>query len=752
MADERTLRALLRFGIKREDIDEAKRGIRDVEGLLKDVERQMDRLSQAGEKISSVGMRLTAFGAAISGPFVLAARSYVQYAGQADEYSRRWLAATEDLEQSTIRIGRVAAEQLLPFLESAADLMERVAQFAEDNPGAIKAAVAIGGGATALGTLATTVGQLAVTVGAVGKIVAGLGLTGGGAAAAGGAAGTAGAGALSGEAALAAMGGGPLAGGLGAGAITGIVAAAIGAGVIRVELTKEALGAVGIAPESGLGSFITAGLDVTGVGGIVRAFEELSGIDIGGVAKDLLGLSESIDELGEGTAGGGGEIIPRAALDAYIAYQQNVEEKEREHGEARQAIIEDYNAAVEAEMRGYEERRAQLIEDFEERRAQATADFERRRERIERDFYRARELAAADFAASQVAAAADFARQEARAEQSYYAQRARRARDFGIEMARMEQDHQRQMRRLREDHEARETDLIAARDALGLVREQRSYERQRQDAEEDYQVRASRRNQDFAREMADMEAAFREQRAMRLEDFQRRQAEAQAAFEARRQQELEEYEQRRADEQEDFDLREQQEKKHHTQMLIELAAQHLRELLRMYNHRNSVLRELDNRHRHELSRMRTAFGQQLAALGIHLNAEKTVAVGYYALMKADFRNWLRAMRNEIRASTPAGVPYYQAGGYARAGLAFLHDREFVLNQATTQAAERMARGQLTQEKALALMARGTTQLVLQQRFSFTGRLAADEKEWYRKVARDAAKDAFSQVMQDMVIV
>ncbi|MBN1815046.1 MAG: hypothetical protein JXA14_24645 [Anaerolineae bacterium] len=788
MTDERTLRAILRFGIQKKDVAEAKKGVKEVEKSLKSTEEQMRKLRESGEQLTSVGLRLAAFGAAVSGPFVLAARSYVQYAGQADTYSRRWLAATGDLEQAQIRIGRVAARELVPALELAADLADKASRFVEHHPEIIRAALLIGGATAGASALLSVGGQLQSVIGTLGLLSGGAGGTATGVfspktmivQSAGkliiaGAVGEMLSQQLTGQGltGLFTIQEGEIAGAQRAVGMAGSSTQQLQTELERVradlEIVKQYRGGwAALIPgmtgpgggtygrqEEIMGGRWKAG-SATAIEDKIAELERLEK-EIEGALAGTSELADAMGRIGEEAPAASEMILPDAAVDAYIAYQQDVERMEQEHADKRKAIIEDYNTQVEQATQRYEERRAQMIEDYEERRAQDVADFERRRERIERDFQRARELAAADFAASQTSAAADFTQQEGDAEEGYYSSRAKRARDFGIEIERMEEDHQRQMSRMREDHEAREGDLIAARDALGLVREQRQYEKDRQRAEEDYQVQASRRSEDYAREMADMEEAFREQREARLADFERRQAEAQAAYEERRQQELEEYEQRQADEQEDFDLRQAQEAKHNAQMLLELHDQHTKELRQMYNHKNDMLSELDKLHRDELSRRETAFANQLNALDSHLLGEQVLAQGYYDNMKEDFRGWLQDMQDAMQSSTSGGVSSFQHGGYTHRGLAYLHDREFVLNPDTTQAVDSLLGGALTQQKILAAVSGGMSTAsktgvviqVNQSNWGFKGAFSNGEKKWFKQMAYDQTLQAVSDVVDGL---
>jgi hypothetical protein len=73
-------------------------------------------------------------------------------------------------------------------------------------------------------------------------------------------------------------------------------------------------------------------------------------------------------------------------------------------------------------------------------------------------------------------------------------------------------------------------------------------------------------------------------------------------------------------------------------------------------------------------------------------------------------------------------------------------REFVLDHATTQAAERMVGGRLTQRNVLGAGGRGGGKnLTLSQIFTFHGDMSPEMRQWYRKTAKAEAVEAFAEV-------
>jgi hypothetical protein len=139
------------------------------------------------EKLAQVGNKLALVGGAIVAPFALAMKKYVDATKETEPTSKKIVELSKRWEESQVRIGRVTAEILLPTLEKALDVVDKVAAFAEKNPGAIKAAVGIGGTLVVLGGLISTAASIVSTIATIQGLAAGAGIAlGGGGAAAGG--------------------------------------------------------------------------------------------------------------------------------------------------------------------------------------------------------------------------------------------------------------------------------------------------------------------------------------------------------------------------------------------------------------------------------------------------------------------------------------------------------------------------------------------------------------------------------------
>ena len=125
----------------------------------------------------------------------------------------------------------------------------------------------------------------------------------------------------------------------------------------------------------------------------------------------------------------------------------------------------------------------------------------------------------ADITQKRIAAAQSLSSDLSRMDSQYYANRLAAAESFGLESQRAEEDHQRQMRQMQQSHDKRVRKLVDSRDALGLEDEIDAFEDERSQAEEEYSVMQSRRNQDYANQMRDMEKAFQAQRQERINAY-----------------------------------------------------------------------------------------------------------------------------------------------------------------------------------------------------------------------------------------
>jgi SWI/SNF chromatin-remodeling complex subunit SWI1 len=667
--------------------DAAKKSADKAAVSIKQLNDRMNSLAETGEKLSSIGGAVAGIGAVISGPLLLAANSYIQATGRAEAQSRRWLSTQERIGKAGQDVGRVVVQQVLPYLEKAADLAEKAARFAEQHPEAIAAALKIGTVLAGLGAALVTVGQIAATAANIGKLYAAAAT-----AKAAGAAGAAGAG-VAGGAALAA--GGVLA-----------VGGAAAYGVMRAgeEITGRKFG-VTVTQTASLVSY--------GLGSLIGKGEEFAkftygvGEKLGLTGKQATEAAQSVDALNTSLADMVGDATWKSALAGYEQFQKENTAATAQYEQFRADLIDRYG-----------QRRAQAEQQYEQQRTAIVTDFAQQQARALQDFRQGQARAATDFSRNQAQAAAAFARAQAQADSDYYAQRALNARNFGLEAARMEADHQRDMRRMQQDYLNQVADAEIDRDATALYQATRSYDQQRTQAEEDYQTEAQRRNADYAQSVADQEAAFQQQRAQRAEEFSRQQAEAQAHYAEQRDQQLADFAQEQAD------ARNQQ-----AERLAELDAAYQEEKAQTDIQQQEELAAEYAHYEAEKVLRSTKFQEQLTALDAALTGQQATAQAKYAAMEADFTAYLNRLQTSIPKTTPTSARTATrrggraAGGYADYGAYTLGEagREFVLNADTTRQLEGAYGGALTQQTF-------NSQPVSIQA-SFTG-MGANDRQWF----------------------
>ncbi len=680
MAEERIIRARLIFEADPQSAARANTATDQLRGRLKQLEQQaestrrrMQALRQDAERLASISRNVGLLGAAITAPLIAAAQRYATTTGQTERASRRWLAALRDIEGANLRIGRVAANQLLPVLEKAASVAERLAAFAERNPEAVKAALGIGGGLVALGTLGALAAQ-GIKLYADFQLLTAASTQATAAALMNAAA----------DKMLLAAGGS-----LGAGGAAG--RAAGGAGLlVAAPLAAAAVGAAA-------GTASPENVSVTNRGFIPFDFN-IPPVTAGGSSGPISGRTP--EEWAALYAGGGRDRSRAAAR--YALQQAGLRAAARTAGAEAFGTTQGQLNALEAETA---DRRAALIADFRERATQLEAGYHEDRARLIADFEQSEARRLEDFQEARALAARDFAQREARLEEDYYAQRLRRARDFGADTARFEEDHQREQRYAAEDHSDRLRDLAAGRDALGFVKEQRAYEKERRRREEEHQIEAARRSADFAQDLADAEAAFAESREQRLAD----------------------YEQQLADEQAQYDKESKRREEDQAARLRDLDDQYRKEKSKLQAHLTQQQKQLEDQYTKEKNRLKAHLRDQFTQLSEGLG-------DVYDL----FGDFIDALEGTMTPGTDpwnpppnpdGGDTPMAAGGYAFAGRYRMGERgrEFVLNAMSTRAAERALGGMLSQERILSGLSGGGGGAGLSLSFAFHGSLSESDR-------------------------
>lgn len=605
------------------------------------------KMKDGAEKFAQIGGQLVGLGAAITAPFILSANQYVQTAGVAEGASSRWISSMQRIEEAQLRVGRSTTEILNPGLEKAAELAESLASAIEQNPQALQSVLGVGAGLTAAGATITGGAQLAGSLASLKQLQA-----------AGGTSGALAGGALKlGEVALTAS----------AVYLAGNIGLNIGNYLNKAIYGKDT-------PDQTFGDvLVTLGQASTLLPTALLSF---------------IGLNDEYMAIAE-------KINPALVMGNWVKGMEAEQKAQMPDADVvRQETLSIYAAWQEAEK---------ARKDFETQsgaeRNQIVQDQAAERTRLEQTYGQQRATAVTSFLQS-----------EARLEQDYYRQRQQLAASHGKEMARMEQDHQRDQRRRKEDFDTQSLDLTANRDALGLVRAQRSYETDRRRAEEDYRVQVSRRNQDYADQLSQMEANFALQR-------ERRQADMEAK-------------------------------------LAEMDEQRAAEMKKLDERNAEVLKKLDERNARELKALqdneqkRYRVLTDVAVRGI--SEAQSLAIQASQTYLSGFRAWLAQQMSTPLASS-AYSQYRQGEREGRANGGYMEayrtydvaeaGYEFVLDNASTRAAERLMGRRLNQEDLIQKLATGAGRQSNNVNVSFPGGLiTAPQLESVLRLSNDQLAD------------
>lgn len=387
-------------------------------------------------------------------------------------------------------------------------------------------------------------------------------------------------------------------------------------------------GAAGTAAAGG-SALAMGGTILGGVGLGLAAYE--------GIAQSEWGKKQGLANLGQYAsvaAYGAGSLFGEDTANKWFKWMgemTGVIEKQADAAEKNTKAQEPVTQAQLDAFAAWEDaqtKRKDFEKTSEEQRTEIVSDFASRRTEIEQSYEAQRNQLISQYAEQRAKAIADFSRSERRTEQDYYRQRQQAAARHGVDMQRMEQDHQREMLKMTRDHNRRARDLVDERDALGLVREQESYEDQRREAEDQYHIEASRKNQDYAEQMRDMESNFALQRQTRLEDFQRQLADMQ---------------------------------KQNQDRLAQLDASHALEVQKLAEQEKARLEQYDKNYKDELKQLEAAEAARLSTLrALAFNDQSALQQAGMA-MTARYRAWLQ------QASQVFGVSVSGSSGISRSG-------------------------------------------------------------------------------------
>jgi hypothetical protein len=583
--------------------------------------RQANVIRENAEDIEMIAKPLAAIGATITGSILLAANRYISRAKEINATTDAWHRATTRVEKAQDRIGRVAADTLLPYYERVVNLAEKIAEFIEKNPEVVETGLKVGVGATILGTLG-----MAVAKGI--KLIADFKMQ---------------------EAANKML----LAAQIMSGAADKNLLASGAGNKFGADVVGKIFGRIGLV----FIGLIVAKAAVDGVNEILNRT---------GIADKIANAQKKIEETSRRPYPG---IIARP--QAQIALPSPEKSPERFVAaimghKLEKEIVAAYENMLEEEKRITEDSAKERLRILEEA-AQA-----------EKDLTRSNNQAIAKINANASRAISktlsDFQKEEQKAFIRYNEQRAEIVRDSGEDILRIEQQLQERLRELNEEHEVRMEELVRSRDALGVVKEQRDFERKRKEEERQSEIEVQQIRRDVAVRLQELSRQFSLERAERLQDLQERLSEI-------RTQRVEQ-------------LREQRE---------HFAA----EMRSIKENKARQLRELEIQKNEELRRNREGFLQKIRQLDAALLGELNLRNKYYAKMLVDVDKFLFAYRSRL-AGLSSTTPGKASGGYT-SGMVRTGEEgvEYILSHRTTKLAEGLLGHSLSQESIINALLKAT---------------------------------------------
>ncbi len=685
--------------------------------LSSDFEKaQIASLRQTAGFIEGIGKSALLAGGATAGGIFALAKNYIKDAKESDALTQRWAASTKEIERAQERIGRIAAQAVLPTLEKAADIAGKVARFVESHPEIVEAAFNTGLLVAGFGTLATAVSK-GIKLYADVKYLATIQIQ-------------IEAARLQDQAANKQL------------EAAGLRAKSLGVGETDTETD--------VPTSSGMGLMTTIGLIVAGIiasGAVVTLTNQV---------LEIIGVGDEIRSARSQARANGARIYPglindpkeralqvelnKAIQQKNTAEVRRLTEEIEKLGNKSKETTDKLSQAV-AGLAG-SENESKVVSAFQKWReddARIVSEAAAQRIKIESEASKhiadsnakyAREIQDINTRANKQATSiiTNFRKQDAQDEASYQTERAKIIKNGGKEIRSIEQDHQEQLRKMSRDHDDRMDELTAARDALGLVKEQRRFNQERDDENRSVRLQIAKQREDLAVRLQELDGQHKAEQAQRLAQFQ------------------EDLKQNAAQRQEE---------------LAQAAEAHAEEMNQIRSQRTQQLRELQEGLNAERLRRRETFIAEIRDLDASLLGERNKKQQYYNLMLQDADKWLAAYRAKLAGITTTTNPFagvtgtggavrvHDVSGYAYTGMyrmAANGQPEYVLSGAATRAAENMISGRLTQDALLSAIAQGAGEssrsVVINDHSRFDGRISAAQ---VRQIKRETKNETLREL-------
>jgi chromosome segregation ATPase len=659
------------------------KSMRDQENVLN---KKAQRARDVAGKLDQFGTGAVVAGTAIGGGIIAEATRYAAKMGDATKGTAAFNAELKKIEEARGRIDEVLVAQVLPILEVASKVASKVADIIEANPELISLALKGAALLVSIGTLAKiAAGGIRMYADVTFAAAQALGLK-------------------AAETQLLASTNQLTAAGIKTG-VSGASSATAGAlgkigGVIgTIALTATAVYLTGTLVNAGLDAVKQPHLEDMGKAEfdfIKRLPEVLSGkIKLNDLAAEVVNFAiksgdarRAANEMNDGigkAASGMSDFGDKTQdmIAAFSKMQTDIASSNIKYESDRLKIVQDANNAVN----------------------KVNADSFAKMKSINENMRKINEKASAD----RGSIISNFVKQSAETQRKYESERANIIRDGGIEIQRIEKNRLEELQKLEMDHNDRVGELAANRDALGLVLEQRAFDRAKAEIDNKTNDEIAQRRQDMAIRLQDLAANFAAERAQKQAQFQ---------------QDLLDNQNKRL-----ADLKEQ------AALRAEEAKRRSDEVKQIRADENTKLQDLARAHLAEITQIRAAFVARRQDLGVFLNNEREQIRQNQAAILADLKAQL------ARETRPPGRA---AGGYTYGEVIQTHGVEFVTNPATTRALERMVGGRLNQQNLIAAVAGGGPNITLNDSRRFSGEYTKSMRREVRQTTLEALNEVFKK--------
>lgn len=650
---------------------------------LQRTERRIGDLNQLAGSIGQVSQGLFLSGSAIVGSIYLSANEEAkrikEAGGVMDETTQKWLTAQTRIQLSYQRIGKTALTAFLPVLEKAAALAEKGSKFVESHPDLVRAALNVGGVVAtvgAIGMLASKGIRLYADIAMIGaqiKYAASTALF-----------------KASVDEFLAGVAGQKVASSTGAvGGIGGSLAKAgpaIGvliAGAFIIELERRGLNKI-------------LGTD--------QSFGDVARTAYKGAALPGMFIAEKLHEAGLISDEAAAKIARfTSGTDEFIGKIFNADDALDELTDGLDDLAAAAAAADEEGMgiiRNLEKDNLAAEKEYSEQRASIMARSSAALQSNISQLMQAESRIKGNLSSSLSKLGANFTAANKQADAQYQTERANIARDGNQAILDIERNAKEELRKLEEDFAVQKDELTRSRDALGLVKAQREFDRQKEEIENGKNKEIAERRRQTQQQLADLRQSYMAERAERLAKYKQDVADAKAQA---------------------------------AQELKEAQEASIARMAEISRQRAMELSELSKSYNDERRQRIVAAYAQIQDLGVAQNAERVMKARYHAIILQEATAFMNQLSNAYRPRSGSGgstgtAPSRAAGGYVNGGLYNLHPNEFVLSPSTTAAAESLIGSQLSQQSLLmAMSGGGRTSLTLNDARRFDSSIPLAER-------------------------